>query len=234
MKIFISTKNNKFIKNIVLSQIPGLDIISGHYQQQLYKIHQHHKINSYLFSLDDLDAETLQFIVDYHSKIKIFIYHNALNEQIIEHLSGCYHLSKDNYSSSNFIQIPQLINTHIFYNQKREDRNQQVVSFIDHLDNISSELAPLLYPNNKQLNIKMYGGTFGHMQNLGLASEIDKANILNSNTSFLSLDTSYIPEALLCGCDVYTTESIQNNLTINDRISLDYQTYSEFLTNILV
>lgn len=234
MKIFISDKNNKFIKNIILSQVPGLDIVSGNYQQQLYKIHQYHKINAYIFSLDDLDSETLQFITDYQNKIKIFIYHNLLNKDILERLSGCYHLSEDNYRESNFIQIPQLINTHIFYHNKLDHRNKQIVSFIDNLDGIPAELSQLLYPSDRELNIKMYGGAFGHMQNLGLVSEKDKAVILNSNTGFLSLDTNYLLEALLCGCDVYTTESIKNNLTINDRISLDYQTYSEFLTNILI
>lgn len=234
MKIFISEKNNKFIKNIILSQAPGLDIISGQYQQQLYKIHQYHRINSYIFSLDDLDSETLQFIADYGNKLKIFIYHQSLNEQVIEHLSGCYHLSQDDYSQSNFIQIPQLINTHIFNNNKLDHRNKQIVAFIDNLESIPSELSQLLYPDDRRLNIKMYGGTFGHMQNLGLVSEQDKSYILNTNTGFLSLDTSYIPEALLCGCDIYTTDSIRNNLTINDSLSIDYQTYSEFLTNILV
>lgn len=234
MKIFISIKNNKFIKNIILSQVPGLEILSGNHRQQLYKIHQHHRINAYIFSLDDLDSETLQFIEDYHNQIKIFIYHNVLDKQIIESLSGCYHLSKDRYNTSNFIQIPQLINIHIFGNQKLVNRDKRIVSFIDNLDNVSSELSELLYPNNKQLNIKMYGGTFLHMQNLGLVSEKDKADILNSNTGFLSLDTNYILEALLCGCDIYTIDSIKQNQPINDRLSLDYQTYSEFLTNILI
>ena len=233
MKIFISSKNNKFIKNLILSKIEGLGIISGDHKQQLYKIHQHHKINAYIFSLDDLDDETLQFIGDYHNQIKIFIYHNVFNRTILEGLSGCYHLSDTGCTASNFIQIPTLVNTDIFKNMQLPQRAGNIVSFIDNVDSISTELSSLLYPN-KSFNIKLYGGTFGNIQNLGLVSEQDKADILNRNVGFLSLDTDYIQEALICGCDIYTIESLKDQQKINSHISLDHQTYTEFLTNILI
>lgn len=234
MKLFVTPHNNRFIKNIVLNKLEGLEILSGDYKHQLYKIHQQHQIHSYIFISTELDSETTQFISDYCSKIKIFIYHNSYNDSLVKQFPNCYHLCHDSSSLHNVISIPRLVNTDIFFNMNSQNRSKGCfISFIDDIDIISKKLSHLLYPNTK-FKIKIYGDSFGHYQNLGKVSEQDKADILNRNKNFLAVNDDYIEEALLCGCDIYTVDSIQDNKIINDTISVNYETYIEFLHNILI
>jgi len=233
MKLFISYKNNKFLRNLMLAQIPNLDIMSGAYEKQLYKIHQKHKINSYIFSIEDLNTETLQFIEDNHNSIQFFIYHAVNNVSVIDALPQCYHLTHEKTSNVNNILIPPLVNDHIFYNKKFKTRANNIIAFIDDLHEFPKKLVNYLYPHHK-VNIKIYGGQFPHFQNLGLVDETDRAEILNNNAYFLSINNEYVQEAILCGCDVYSLDSLADNKTINHQINTDYQTYIEFLTNILI
>lgn len=233
MKLFVGYKNNKFIKNIILARIKNVDILSGFYANNLYRIHQQKLINCYLFSDQDLlSREVDQFIYDYQDRVKFLIYHPNTNKPVIDRYNRCHHLVHDNLD--NCIKIPNLINTDIFYmkNHTKEPDNA-IISFIDHLDHIPDYLDKLLYPNSSR-QIKLYGETVLHHQCLGLVSESDKADLLCKSSHYLSLDNSYAQEARLCGCSVYSIESIINNTTINDSIDMNYQSYSEFLKDILI
>lgn len=236
MKLFIAYQNNKFIDNSIQNKIDGLEILSGTHAGVLYKLQQQHNINAYIFNLNNLNQETLQFIYDYSRKIKIFIYHEDVNIQIVQELKNCYHLVHNELLLDNTIVIPNLVNTSIFYNKNLKNKiDNHILCFIDSSYHNNKELYQILYPNdNNAYNIKIYGShTFKHPQNLGAVSESDKANLLNQYKKYLTVNNSYSQEALLCGCDIYTLDSLIINSTINHNISTTYQTYASFLTTIL-
>jgi len=235
MKLFVADDSTKFIQNIKLSASTDINIISTHHTGQLYRLHQRYKLSAYLFSLQHLNKEVLQFINDYHSSVKIFIYHYQKNVNIIEKLPKCYHMihkEQDNINVNNIIPIPKLLNTNIFVKTNHSKiYNQHIVCFMDQIYDITPELNLLLYPNSK-LKIKMYNTTTKHPQNLGLASEQDKFHILNNNQYYLSLDGLYDQEAMLCNCDILTINNLKER--INDSIDMSYESYSQFLIDTLI
>lgn len=235
MKLFISNiKNSKFMDNIIFNNIPELEILYGNHRDQLYKIHQQRQINSYIFDIEVLDKELLQFVMENYLKTKIFLYHNYThsNRDIIEKIP-CYHLVHDQHALSNAITIPELVNTNIFYNKKIQNRDQNsIICFIKDIHDISDKFEALLYPKTK-LPIKIYGSKGSHCQNLGSVTEQDKADILNKNIKYLDIDGSYLNEALICGCDIYTINTLLDNNSINHDIKPKYESYESFLVNIL-
>lgn len=235
MKLFIGYhKNNKFISNMILANIEGLSIKHGKYRGELYKLHQQQKNNSYIFMSEDLDKELLQFITEYSSKVKIFIYHNNItNKQLIEGIRSCYHIIKEAYAYQNVIVSPYLMNTSVFTKNRKEAQVvESVLCFLDSIDHTNSTLNSLLYPNSKH-NIRIYGPNSPHYQNLGTVSEYDKNDLLNRYSGYLDIDGQYTQEAILCGCDIYSKDSIIEKRTINNTLSLNYESYESFLIQIL-
>lgn len=234
MKLFISYNNSKFIKNVLNNDVEGLEILSSPYSGYLYKLQQQYHINSYIFSLEDLNQEVLQFISEYSHRLKIFIYHYQTNISLIQKLSHCQHLVHDTHDLSNAINIPNLVNTNIFYNQHISNRsNNSLICFIDNNNECYNRLYNYLYPN-KKYKIKIYGSVFKNPQNIGYVSEQDKADLLNKNINYLSLDDDYTQEALICDCNIYTLDSLDNNQAINHTLASKYETYSSFITKILI
>ena len=232
MKLFVGNiKSNKFMNNIVLNDIRDMQIVSGNYRGKLYGIHQQQKINSYIFDAEFLDKELFQFILQYNNHVKIFLYHRILNKELIEKVP-CYHLLHEEYDIGSCIKIPSLVNSHIFYNHQNNNRSSKdFVCFLDSIDGYN-ELNSLLYPNSN-FAIKIYGSQKSHQQNLGTVSEKDKAELLNSHKNYLDLDGLYTNEAVACGCDIYTLESIKNNTIINIKNDTNYESYESFLYKIL-
>lgn len=238
MKLFVSYYNNKFIRNIVLSKINNLEVLSGQYVGNLYKIQQKYLINSYIFSIEDLNNhEVLQFINDYSNKLKIFLYHSEFNNNIVSTLSKCTHLVNRLDSTSNtenVILIPNLVNSSIFSNVKTEKSElDSIICFMDDVKIIPEKLYNILYPKSK-IKIKMYGATFKHHQNLGSVSEQDKKYLLDKYQSYLDINGDYFREAAICSCDVYTIDSLLNKTAINKDIVMDHISYEQFLLSILV
>lgn len=235
MKIFISQDNSKFINNLLLNRIPHLDIISGNCKNNLYKIHQIYNPSSYIFSLSSINNEILQFIREYGLKIKIIIYHPNINKEVLQALPNCLHLIHDNTISNNTKVIPKLINKELYINTNSDYRHDSICSFVDDINQIPEDLASVLYPNTK-LKIKLYGGSFKHAQNLGLILEQDKPAILNQNKYYLDLDNKYTYEAVACGCEIYTLDTLRNDKKISiDTTEIDnIQTYSSFLMELFI
>lgn len=233
MKLFVAYQNtNKFVNNTIISSIPNLEINYGSCRGNLYRIQQQQKNNSYIFMAEDLDREVLQFIQEYSGKIKIFVYHQKTDNQLIEGIKYCYHLTNECANYENCISMPYLINDKIF-TQKRDSLQvtDSVLCFIDNITNIDN-ITSLLYPNSN-INLRIYGPKQNHSQNLGTVSEYDKNILLNKYTHYLDIDGQYIQEALLCGCSVYSTESIVSKENINSKTSINYKTYESFLVSIL-
>lgn len=234
MNIFISYDDNKFINNLILTRIYGVNINSGIHKNQLYRIHHNYKNHVYIFTTSSIDKECLQFIEDYGSKTNIFIYHESLDTDIVQKLGSCFHLIHDSSTqANNIIQIPNLINKNIFYN-KNLDRLDSVVTFIDNLKALPDNLNDILYPNTKW-KIKMYGSKIKHNQNIGYITEIDKAEILNKNQHYLSIDNYYENEANACGCKIYTIDSIKECKPINSELlsTKELTLYSDFLISLV-
>lgn len=175
--------------------------------------------------------EIYQYIVEFNSSKKIVLYHDSINKDIIDNLGTyCINIGQRSDTSS-IIEIPSLINKHIFFNMNKQ-RNKYIPCFIDKESDINNDLFSVLYPN-KKFNIRLFGpSSVKHQQNVGLLSEQDRAEVLNEAESCLLLDDSYLLEAVSCGTKILRPKDGQ---LIEDKILLpdNIETYSQFLDRIL-
>jgi len=181
-----------------------------------------------------IDNEIQQFIAEFFQTIKIFIYHDRKPnlDLINSYKSAAKHIVNNDKIISNTIQLPRLINDQLFLN-KELAKNDDIVCFLEYRNEIPPTLNDLLYPKAKH-HIKLFNSPYiKHVQNLGLISESEKADILQLSKYYLPVDDSdeYIAEAVACGC------SILNNLNLQikdmDIDLLSHQTYASFVKELI-
>jgi len=230
MKLFIQEFDDKFISNLSLIEHPSIAIASDTVTGSLYGIHYKYNFDAYIFISSLMTNEIYQYILEFHKSKQIILYHDIVNDQVLNTISQfCINIGL--FDSSSVTKIPTLINDHIFFNMNKK-RGKYIPCFIDHTEILEKDLLSVLYPNAK-FNIRLFGSsTIKHPQNIGLLSERDRAKILNESESCLMIDNSYLPEALSCGTKILRAK--EGNL-IEDKTSIitDTETYAEFLIRIL-
>lgn len=229
-KIFVDYKNNRFINGLIGSHQKDAEIVHAAINKNIYNIYYALNFNYCIFNLSSIDNEIVQFISEYSSQIKIFIYFDVPNYTevgIIEALkNSIYYLIPENtfdyYKTySNTIQIKNnLINSSIFYRNDSIAKNKDAVCvFLDLLGSIPEQLTEKLYPKTK-MKIMMYNNpTIKHAQNLGVLSETDRAYVLNKSSYFINYQNHYIHEAVVCGCKILDI----NNIDINQNMDINQE-----------
>lgn len=240
MKLFIEYIDNKFINNILLSNIPDkIKILSSEINQDIYKIHDIYKLDSYIFNANHLlsnNKDIIQFINEHHSAVKIIFYHSS-NDTIDKYvdsinLSNVRHIGHIDNSSSNYTKIPYLLNKDLFFNRHLDNKQQKIACFIDDKKSLPLNLSQILYPNTN-LPIIIFGNII-HPQCLGKITEQEKPIILNNFEYYLCIHDNYLLEASECGCKIFTTESIIESKAMIDIDTTNIKTYSEFVEELVL
>lgn len=235
-KIFVDYKNNRFINGLVGSQSTQADILHANINKNIYNAYYALHFDYCIFNLSSLDNELVQFISEYASQIKIFIYFDIkdyTDTGLIDNFKNAiYYLIPENvYSNyttySNTIKVPNnLINEHIFFKDQHIVKDDSICLFLDLFDSVPEPLKDKLYPQTK-MKIRMYNNPkVKHAQNLGILSETDKAHILNKSSYFINHNDHYLFEAMRCGCKILDINDIDTEkcLTI-DASTTDYDNF---------
>jgi hypothetical protein len=230
MKLFIQEFDDKFISNLSLIEHPNIVIVNDDISGNLYGIHYKYNFDTYVFVSSLMTNEIYQYILEFHKSKRIILYHDIVNDQVLGTISQ-FCINVGTLDSNNIIKIPTLINDHIFFNMNKQ-RSKHIPCFIDHVEILDEDLLSVLYPN-KKFNIRLFGSSLiRHPQNIGLLSEKDRAEVLNSSESCLMIDDLYLPEVLSCGTKILRPK--EGNL-IEDKNSImtNTETYAQFLIRIL-
>lgn len=216
MKIFIQRHNDRFINNIYDTLVRmDHEVEQSDVNKDIYKIYHKYPFNIAIFIASKFSQDIAQFVSEFYNgknPIKFIIYHDVLNEQIIQDYGGIVtNLSKD--KKNNTITIPRLLNENIFRNTKTSRNKGTYVVFLEHSKVLPEDLTKELYPASKK-KIKMFNSPYiQHYQNIGLLSEQDKADILNSNEFFINIDNQYTDEAIACGAKIVDMSDINKENT---------------------
>lgn len=236
--ILVQQHDCKFIQNILSLSIENTQIIGNIFNNQLYRLYFTYKPKYIIFIASKLNHEILQFIEEYASNVKCYIYHDQDKSCDVSSgiMSLCTHLMHSTIDTQKNIKtIPTLINSVIFNNnvKTQNTRIPSIVCFINRLSSpIPEYLAKVLFPHTN-LPIKMFHNpNIPHPQNLGITSEYDKADILKSHEYYLTLDKDhddYINEAVACGTKVLTIDTVRSYQTAEpihiDNKTLEYITF---------
>lgn len=240
MNILVQEDNNKFVNNlnnIQTNHSITIENITGQLYQQYYRIKPQIVI---LIGSKCNTKESLQFISDHATNTKIFIYHdNELDKSLLK-LSNVYHLTNSKKAKESqeqkIIKLPNLINNHLYNDLDTENKNDDIVCFIDHITKLPVELVKKLYPATK-LKIKLFNNPkIRHHQNLGLLNEKQKSELLKRSKYFLCIDDHYLYEALACGCNVLLVEDLpamksSKQFVYNQDFTESYVNFIEKLIN---
>lgn len=236
MKVFVQRHDDKFINNLTLSlHSMNIDTYCSDIAQDLYRIYHHYPFDTAIFLSSKFNNESAQFISEFYSskRIKFFIYHDQHNEEIISSFGAAAINLTYKTSSNNSIMIPELINQFLFYNLKMPRKKNRYAVFLDAMKEIPDNLNENLYPNTK-LNINMFNSSYvQNPQNIGLISEIEKAQILNTYEFFIDINNNYAHEARACGAKVFDIDKLKETPKQSKK-NKSVQTYEDFIrSNIL-
>ena len=233
MNFNIQKANNKFNNNVRYLKLDNIDIIEFDPNNVLYRSHYAEKYTHIMFVESLLTNEIKQFISEFFQSVKIFIYHDRIpNMEIIEDYGlAATHILNKGQMANRAISLPDLINDQLFTG-KNNNKNEDIVCFLEYRTEISNELNEVLYPKTKH-HIKLFNSPYiKHVQNLGLISELEKADILQSSKYYLPVDNDeYLAEAVACGCIVLNKHNLQP-MDLNIDL-LSYQTYASFIKELL-
>lgn len=240
MNILVQEDNNKFVNNLNNIQTEhsiSIENITGQLYQQYYRLKPGIVI---LMASKCNTKESLQFISDHATNTKIFVYHdNSLDKSLLK-LENVFHLTNSSKAKENaeqkIIKLPKLINEDLYNKLDTENKNDDIVCFIDHIAKLPVELIQNLYPATK-LKIKLFNNPkIRHHQNLGLLNEKQKSELLKRSRYFLCIDGYYLYEALACECEVLLIEDLPNlksskQFVYNQDFTESYVNFIEKLIN---
>ena len=242
-KVLVQKTDNKFVNNI--SHVNNVDLNVVDISNRLYEIFYFFKPDAAIFMASKINTtETNQFIEEFQNTIKCFIYHDEenLNKRLLKSYNNTYHLIEDKKNKKikenpeyKIIKVPKLLNKDIYNKNNSENKNEDIVCFLDNVDRLPENIAKILYPSSL-LKIKLFNNTsIKHHQNLGILTELDRAEVLKKSQYFLSIEDHYRNEALACGCAIVSPEDlINNNLTKSyDFNESHIETYTNFIEKIL-
>lgn len=232
MKIFAQYLDTKFINS--LSYCTSANITTNEIKDNLYQIHYRYNFDTYIFCANLITQEIFQFISEFAGqKIQCILYHpENINPEVIKAFDNinCRHLGHEQHH--NIIDIiPPLVHKHIFLSNPIAARTRDMVSFLDYKQQeLPQEFIAIVYPQSKQ-KFQFFTKHFLHNQNLGDLNEMEKATILNSSKTYLSIDhhtCDYSYEAIMCGNRVLVKdkdEYVDKHLDMTDKI----KTYDQFI-----
>ena len=234
MNFTIQQANNKLNNNLLCLKLDDINILSINPNNILYKSHYGRPFTHIMFIESLIDNEIKQFIAEFFQAVKIFIYHDRKPnlDLINDYKSAAKHIVNKNETVSNTMRLPNLINDQLFMN-KNLTKNDDIVCFLEYRNEIPSVINNLLYPKTKH-HIKLFNSPhIKHVQNLGLISESERANILQLSKYYLPIDDNdeYVAEAVACGCSILDSSNLQTKDTDIDLLS--YQTYASFVKGLV-
>jgi hypothetical protein len=236
--ILVQQSPEKFMQNCSALSFEDILVIDISIGNNLYQTFFRHKPEYCIFSGNLVNKEIIQFCEDYSNSTNIYFFHidsksYENTKSLLPQGSRVTHIGyDDNYDAA----IPLgLVNDQLFYSTNTNTKDG-IVCFMDGLTSIPNELLDLLYPNTS-VPIKLFNcPSIRHYQNLGIVTEQNRANLLQTHRYYLDLRQdagfSYVNEAIACGATIISVEQIKDNSYLSspsettDHINI---TYNKFL-----
>lgn len=203
------TFNTKFLQHMAydinafgeLSAYQGGSLYDQYYS---YNDKPNHK---FIFSSSAINTEIISFIQEIEHKRNIFLYFDTFNKSLHDDATKnniqCLVHTKDAKNIKNLrstIKIDNMFSEHLLnsFDKQKEYAGLDIITNLNGLDQLPPSLTPLLYPNNKTLNIKMFdGGKIDHLQNLGWVDDKTFLELINNCRIFIAPSNTFLAYGLL-------------------------------------
>jgi hypothetical protein len=202
----------RFIENLKLCKIESHFAISN---DNIFK-YPYSGIPNYIIDTKTIDDTVMMFIEEYaeSDKIKIFLYHHNADLVLVEQINNkVTHLLNQETDNPGCVNIQKYINNHIFFDRSSNTpRSNIMAGFLGEVSEIPFNLTKylMLSDSKKETMIRLFDNPdIANTYNVGIISEHEKANILQTYKYFLNINDSYIYEAIACGITVLDHKNMQ-------------------------
>lgn len=241
INILIPNIDNKFFRNLSITNIPNTKIVTHNVQGNIYSLYYRYNFNILIIPSSLIDNSILQFSIEYMNNVKTIIdVDSKLSEEFLETYNNIFMFLVDENQLNSYKKYKHIekskyfINDQIYTQNKETNKTNFIACFLDDIMLLPTNLIDKLYPNNN-FKIRMFNNrSINHPQNLGLINEIDKASILNSAEYYLDInDGMYNIEAYTSGCKIINLNSIDKLEPIVFNVP-SYTTYSKFIQDCII
>lgn len=193
-KIIISNTHSRFL-NILKTNL----------------IHHTQDIDAYVVSLNDI-FKAYDIIKPKH----IYIADQDQNHKGVELLAKDEIFKNDgcsiHYSGNDFLNI---IDTKVYYNKQLNRNNTLAIMF-----SLSKNTDLLEILDKQEIPYHIFDSPhISHKYNIGLLTDEERSNIMNTYCGLVSFNQEYIAEAHNCGCSHYDIAKPENILTGSNQTS---------------
>lgn len=207
--------NHKFIRNLSFSGMDNLKVIHERFNKNIYELYYRYNFKYVIFDANSVDNSIYQFMIEFSNEVKSFIffhtiYHDHLKSDYGSVFRGIFDKHLKEHSTSLDIVLPDNYINKNLYKQTENTKEDYIVSFLEPISIIPDELANVLYPKSSH-KIRLFNNPrIGHIQNLGMINEMDKAVLLSKSKAYINLDPDYINEALFYNNDIIDIKNLDS------------------------
>ena len=161
--ILIPNIDNKFFRNIALTQMSGFRIIVENIKGNIYHLYYKHNFDYVIIPESLIDNSILQFAVEYSNKVNniIEVGNNIANDfmklykPVFKFLIHNKYKEKANPDCTNIFCLTELINDQLYPQTNQQYEKIDYIScFLDDLEFIPEDLNNILYPKtNKKIRM---------------------------------------------------------------------------------
>lgn len=124
-------------------------------------------------------------------------------------------ISLEQFSIDNLITYDKLYDDNVFYLKGNTTKNNKIGIMLSRDNIVNDKIKNLLYPNvNTKQIVCLNNPGFNHVTNLGILTDSDLAEILNTFDAIIDLDDQFELEAAACSCNVYDNDTIADKLEL--------------------
>jgi hypothetical protein len=232
---FCKTKSklkSRFIENLKLCNIP---YVETELNTDIYKYY-FAGIKNFFIPIDMIDNNVVSLLLDKSNDIRIFIDKTLSIQDVdtsrIDHYDSVKFLVNYATSNKNEINVLKYINSNIFNNGK-DQRLDIAAGFIGNIETIPFNLLKNADSQKLDFKLRLFDGyNIKNKYNVGIVSELDKADILKKYKYFINIDGDYLLEAIACGTQIIDFENLKP-IDISKDINNETLNISSFISEML-
>ena len=214
----IQPANNHFTKHFVYD-LAMIEQPSGAVPGGIFDHYHINKkdISGYLFQASMINQEILDFIQNFRSNTKIYLYFDKFNQQLYNDASEMVRciVKESSLNKNNTLKNKNTIKFTLLYSERllqlagigeEQKDNGEIIVDLSDLEELPKSLENILYPNTK-LKIKLFNNDkINHIQNLGFVPDLDMIKVIDSCSTYIDTNLNYLLYAVLLDKRTIATE----------------------------
>lgn len=205
----IQPANNVFTRHFTYD-LRAIDQPIGIVPGALFDYYHAHKkdISGYLFQASNINKEIIDFIQNFKSSTKIYLYFDKFNQQLYDDASSMIRcIVKDEPSNKSMVlKSKNTIKTTPMYSEQllrglnlseSTNTNEDILADISDLQKLPVCLEDVLYPKTK-MRIKLFNNqSINHIQNLGFVDDTEMVTMINDCKLYIDTNNNFLSYALI-------------------------------------